>query len=81
MMTEEQKARNPRDIERKNFVSGRKGKDNRKRKQNEGYSQWKTQKLSRNIIVGDHCNWLNFDTIRSRRASCEDGTKMVIKNR
>ena len=31
MMTEEQKVRNPRDIERKNFVSGRKGKDNRKK--------------------------------------------------
>merc|ERR1719431_493594 len=61
---------------------GKKKKKNIKRMQNEVYSQWNNQKKNgRNILVGDHCNWLNFDNARSRSASCDDGTKMVIKNK
>ena len=41
----------------------------------------KTQKPTKNILVGDHCNWLDFDTAQSRGVSCRDGAKMVIKNK
>merc|ERR1712106_173562 len=41
----------------------------------------KSAKGNLRVLTGDKCNWMDFDTARSRGANCEDGTKMVIKNK
>lgn len=69
----EQKAKNPGN----NINHGSKRKNILKRMQKER----KTQQPTKNILVGDHCNWLDFDTARSQGVGCKDGTKMVIKNK
>jgi len=51
------------------------------RKKNKNQESYKSRKLSRSVLTGDNCNWLDFDTARSRGAGCADGTKMVIKNK
>merc|ERR1711892_712693 len=56
-----------------------KGKQKKKNLPNS--KKLKSAKGNRQVLTGDNCNWMDFDTARSRGANCEDGTKMVIKNR
>ena len=38
------------------------------------------KKQQSRVFKGDHCQWLDLGTARSREADCADGTKMVIKS-
>ena len=38
------------------------------------------KKQQSRVFKGDHCQWLDLGTARSRGADCADGTKMVIKS-
>ena len=33
------------------------------------------------ILRGDHCQWIDFTALRTKGKNCEDGSKVVIKNR
>ena len=56
-----------------------KGKQKKKNLPNS--KKLKSAKGNLRVLTGDNCNWMDFDTARSRGANCEDGTKMVIKNK
>ena len=38
------------------------------------------KKQQSQVFKGDHCQWLDLGTAKSRGADCADGTKMVIKS-
>ena len=73
----------------KKRTNKRKSKTNVNRKQNKKKSKKKQKKDNKSfqgkqikkVLTGDNCNWMDFGTARSRGANCEDGTKMVIKNK
>jgi len=60
-------------------------KENSKREYKNNNRKKQIQKARRRnqsrFLSGESCDWLDFDTVRSKGSNCVDGTKMVIKNK